>query len=131
VSADDAPPPILATEAQYQRTILDAAKLLGWRSAHFRPARTRNGWKTAVGGDGAGFPDLLLVHALAGLVWFVELKRDDNKRLRPEQVEWRDDLIRAGAKHRVVLLPSELNAFLADLREVPRTRIRARTKEAG
>jgi hypothetical protein len=29
--------------------------------AHFRPAKTTKGWRTAVAGDGKGFPDLLLL----------------------------------------------------------------------
>lgn len=107
-------PTTVARERDYQATILDAAKLTGWRTAHFRPARTVHGWRTAVGGDGAGFPDLVLVHP-AGHVWFVELKRDDNRTLRPDQDGWRRDLVAAGADHRVVLVPSGLDAFLANL----------------
>ena len=106
---------MIAYERDYQATILDAAKLTGWRTAHFRPARTKQGWRTAVGGDGAGFPDLVLVHPGAGFVWFVELKRDDNKALRPDQDEWRLDLTRAGAVHKVVFVPSRLNAFVGEL----------------
>ena len=113
---------IPATEAEYERTILGAAKVLGWRVAHFRPARTARGWRTPVSGDGAGFPDLVMVHASAGFVWFVELKRDDNRRLRPDQEDWRRDLIRAGAVHRVVLVPSQLDALLADMAEAALTR---------
>jgi VRR-NUC domain len=112
---------ITATEAQYQATILDAAGLLGWKSAHFRPCRTLHGWRTAVGGDGAGFPDLLLVHPEGGFVWFVELKRDDNQTLRPDQDAWRRWLIAAGAVHKVVLVPSGLQPFVADLADANRT----------
>jgi hypothetical protein len=50
-------PPI--TEAAFLRQVLDLAKLRGWRTAHFRPAQTSRGWRTAVQGDGAGFPDLV------------------------------------------------------------------------
>ena len=107
--------PIPALERDYQRTILGAAKATGWRTAHFRPGRTAHGWRTAVEGDGSGFPDLLLVHPQAGFVWFVEIKRDDNKRLREEQEEWRLDLIAAGAVHRVILCPSGLDPFLSEL----------------
>jgi hypothetical protein len=53
------------TEADLQATILDAARLLGWRACHFRPARTTRGWRTPVEGD-PGFPDLTL--AKAGVV---------------------------------------------------------------
>jgi hypothetical protein len=118
--------PIPALERDYQRTILGAAKVLGWRSAHFRPGRTAHGWRTAVEGDGAGFPDLLLVHPAAGFVWFVEVKRDDNRILRPDQNAWRLALIAAGAVHRVVLVPSGLDPFLDDLKSATATKVHAR-----
>jgi hypothetical protein len=41
--------------------VVDLAHALGWRVAHFRPARTAYGWRTPVAADGAGFPDLVLV----------------------------------------------------------------------
>lgn len=105
----------LATERDYQNTILGAGRILGWRTAHFRPARTNYGWRTAVGGDGAGFPDLCMVHPTGGYVWFVELKRDDAPKLRPEQDDWRRDLIAAGAVHIVLRVPSGLEQFLDDM----------------
>lgn len=52
------------TEAEFTAQVLQYAKLRGWRSAHFRAARLANGsWRTPVQGDGAGFPDLVLVRA--------------------------------------------------------------------
>jgi len=60
------------TEAGFQKTVLEFAKLHGWRTAHFRPAKTAKGWRTAVSGDGKGFPDLVLVRGTRLL--FVELK---------------------------------------------------------
>jgi excisionase family DNA binding protein len=96
--------------------------------AHFRPGRTAHGWRTAVEGDGKGFPDLLLVHPDAGFVWFVELKRDDNKGLQPEQAMWRESLIAAGAVHRIVHVPSGVDAFLADLVDARETRLRAKRR---
>jgi hypothetical protein len=115
--------PIPALERDYQTTILGAAKILGWRSAHFRPARTAHGWRTAVEGDGKGFPDLLLVHPAAGFVWFIEVKRDDNRKLDTDQEAWRMALIMAGAVHKVVLVPSELDRFLDELKGAALTRI--------
>jgi len=50
-------------EAGFTAAVLALARLRGWRCAHFRPARTLRGWRTAVAGDGVGFPDLLLVRA--------------------------------------------------------------------
>ena len=117
---------IPALERDYQRTILGAAKVLGWRTAHFRAGRTAHGWRTAVEGDAKGFPDLLLVHPKAGMVWFVELKRDDNVGLTAEQEAWRHDLIAAGATHYVVSVPSGLDPFLTDMTDVVNSRARAR-----
>ena len=48
-------------EAELLSNVLELASLFGWRSAHFRPAMTAHGWRTAVSGDGKGFPDLVLV----------------------------------------------------------------------
>jgi len=79
----------MMTEREWQRQVLDLAAIYGWRVAHFRPARTARGWRTPVQGDGAGFPDLVLVRG-PELV-FVELKA---ARGRPTtaQREWLDAL---------------------------------------
>lgn len=97
---------IKETEADFQRWVVDAAHHFGWRVVHFRPARTKSGWATPVAYDAAGFPDLVLVHPRLGLL-FAEIKTSSG-RLRPEQTEWQDLLIEAGAtacvfrpKHRV------------------------------
>lgn len=73
------------TEAQLQSAVIECARLLGWRVAHFRAARTAHGWRTPVGGDGAGFPDLVLLRPPRLL--FVELKSDVG-RLGEAQREW-------------------------------------------
>ena len=75
--------------------MLDTAKAFGWLRAHFRPALTKNGWRTAVSGDGKGFPDLVLVHPEVGAV-FRELKRDKTK-LDPDQEAWGAALTASGA----------------------------------
>jgi len=77
------------TEAQWQRQVVDLARLGGWRIAHFGVARTEKGWRTPVREDGAGWPDLVLVRD--GELIFAELKTDAG-RLRPEQEEWLADL---------------------------------------
>lgn len=82
------------TEAQFQRAVLEFAKLHGWRCAHFRPAQNGKGqWRTAVAADGKGFPDLVLVR---DRVLFVELKSSKGRK-SIEQREWASALIRAGA----------------------------------
>lgn len=74
------------TEAQFTRQVIQLAKACGWLTAHFRPALTAKGWRTAVQGDGAGFPDLVLVHPTHGLL-FVELKVGKNQ-LSEAQEKW-------------------------------------------
>ena len=74
------------SESDFQQTVIQLAKLNGWRVAHFRPAMNRRGvWATQMQGD-PGFPDLVL--AREGVVIFVELKRERAK-LTAEQQAWR------------------------------------------
>lgn len=77
------------TEAEFTRQVIELAQHLGWRVAHFRPAQTSKGWRTAVSGDGAGFPDLVMVRD--GRLIFAELKVGKNK-LSPQQDEWLREL---------------------------------------
>lgn len=77
------------TEAQWQSQVIQMARALGWMVAHFRPGMNSRGrWMTAVAGDGAGFPDLVLVHEKTGDTLFVELKRDGVKLKDPAQLRW-------------------------------------------
>jgi hypothetical protein len=73
------------TEAELLEAVVELAHLRGWRVAHFRPARTEKGWRTAVSADGKGFPDLVL--ARTGEILFVELKSAKG-RVSREQQEW-------------------------------------------
>jgi hypothetical protein len=83
-------------ERDFQRQVIQLARLYGWPVAHFRPAcNGRGGWLTPVAADGAGFPDLVLVHPRRRLIAFAELKSDDG-RVRPEQEEWLTALRAAG-----------------------------------
>lgn len=87
------------SEAQLQKQVLDLAKLTGWTRAHFRPARVGTGddqrWVTPVAADGAGFPDLVLVHPDRGVL-FRELKSASG-RLSDDQEAWLGVLMAAGA----------------------------------
>ena len=76
-------------EAEFQKQIIQLGHLFGWRIAHFRPALTKRGWRTAVSGDGAGFPDLVL--ARDGFTIFAELKTDTGV-VSIEQWAWLESL---------------------------------------
>ena len=81
------------TEEQFLKQVIDLAKLTGWRVAHFRPAKTERGWRTAVQADGAGFPDLVLTRQLE--IIFAELKSEKGV-VSLEQGEWIDALRLSG-----------------------------------
>ena len=78
------------SEAELQTNVIDAAHKLGWAVVHFRAARViKNGkvtWRTPVQGDGAGFPDLLMIRTdRGGLV--IELKSDKGNSTS-KQLNW-------------------------------------------
>ncbi len=85
-------------EEEWQKQVVDLARLLGYRVAHFRPAKTAKGWRTAVSADGAGWPDLVLVRERT---IFLELKREQGK-LSEDQAVWIRSLHAAGAEIYVV-----------------------------
>lgn len=79
---------LAATEFAFQDAVMDFAKSLGWRRAHFRPARVvRRGeekYETPIGYEGLGFPDTEIVRER---LVKVEFKRGRNKP-SPEQLAW-------------------------------------------
>ncbi len=79
-------------EKDLVKGIIDVARLLGWRTVHFRPAMTKHGWVTPVQGDGRGWPDLVLVK---DRVIYIEAKVGKNT-LSPEQATWIEALRAAG-----------------------------------
>jgi hypothetical protein len=96
-------------EALFQRQVLQLARLLRWRSAHFRPGmNTRGEWLTAVAGDGVGFPDLILVRG--DRVLAVELKSELGK-TSPEQDAWLAAFAQAGIES-CVWRPSDFRSGL-------------------
>ena len=100
----------MTLEKDWQRDIIRLARTLGWTCAHFRPAQTTKGWRTAVAADGAGFPDLVLVR---DRVLFVELKNEKG-RMTDEQLEWRAALEVAGAEYHM-WRPDDLDDAMAVL----------------
>jgi hypothetical protein len=83
-------------EQDLQGAVIDLCRLLHLRVAHFRPARSNLGWRTPVGADGAGFPDLVIVGP--GGLAFRELK-SDRGRLSADQKLWRAALYDAEADY--------------------------------
>jgi hypothetical protein len=70
------------SEADFQKTVIDLAKMNGWLVHHqLVPFRLRRGRPTAIVEEGVdpGFPDLVLVHPVRKMTLFVELKREKGK----------------------------------------------------
>lgn len=85
-------------EAEFQRRVIRLAKRCGWAVVWLRPVRILRSdgtahYETPVGGDGAGFTDLILVR---NRVIFAELKTN-NGVLRANQEKWIERLREAGA----------------------------------
>lgn len=105
-------------ESALLANIIKAARLCGWKSAHFRPAMTRRGrWVTPVQGDGKGWPDLVLVKN--GRIWFVECKSEGGK-LTAEQRDWvyalRKVQLTTAAVKAWIIRPSDFDSFFEDLK---------------
>ena len=82
----DSTRPIWVSETSFQHTVLDLARLRGWKVCHFRPGLDRRGrWSTPMQGD-PGFPDLVMTRK--GRLIFAELKSDKGKPAPPAQEEW-------------------------------------------
>jgi hypothetical protein len=115
------------TEEQFQKTIIDLAHINGWTVAHFRKAQTKRGnWITPVGGDGKGFPDLVLVR---DRVIFAELKSDKGT-LRPDQKIWRDKLLEAKQAW-YMWKPKDWDIIVETLKRVNREKIIAEMMAIG
>lgn len=102
----------VATEREYESTVIDAARIGGWRVHAERPAQTAKGWRTAIRGS-AGWPDLFLVHPTRGAM-ALELKRRP-RRPTVEQVRWLAALTAVGIDARLVYVPEELDALVLEL----------------
>jgi hypothetical protein len=100
------------TEAGFQDAIVEVAHLLGWRAAHFRPARTTHGWRTPGQYDAKGWPDLILTRSPR--VVAIECKRQGG-RLTDEQAAWLADLASCGIETHVAE-PSDFDTIAIVLR---------------
>ena len=86
------------TENDLLAGVLDILRVTGWRSIHVRPGRVAHGWRTAVSGDGTGWPDVFAVRGSRAIA--AELKSGLG-RLTPEQVAWLAALGDAGIETHV------------------------------
>ena len=86
------------SEEAFQVQVTDLAQQHKWKVATFRVARTLHGWRTAVGADGAGWPDLFMVRGGRSLA--IELKSATG-RLSEEQAAWLTALELAGCETHV------------------------------
>jgi len=103
------------SEKAFSQQVVDLAQVLGWRIAHFRPARTAKGWRTPVSADGAGFPDLVMVRG--DRLIFAELKSEKG-RLMLAQQEWLDLLAGTGKAEVFLWRPSDFEEIVEILQEV-------------
>lgn len=81
------------SESEFLDQVIALAHVYRWFCVHFRPARTADGWRTAVSGDGKGWPDVFAVSGSQR--WAAELKVGKNKPTG-EQTEWLKRLETAG-----------------------------------
>ena len=71
-------------ERTFTTQVINIARWHGWLCCHFRPARTKNGWVTALEGD-QGFPDIVAIRGERALM--AELKSAKGK-TTVEQDSW-------------------------------------------
>ena len=104
-------PAQVVRERDFQQTIMDYARLCGWRVYHFHDSRRQirrpDGTTAWVGdSDAVGWPDLVLVRPPDVLIW--ELKSDDGD-VTPEQRSTGDDLADCPGVEYAELRPADWN----------------------
>ena len=100
------------TERDFQRAVVELARLMGWRVHHTRPALTQRGrWLTPIQGD-AGFPDLVLCRPPRLIV--AELKRN-GARPTPAQRGWLDALASCAGVECYLWTPNDWDAIVRTL----------------
>jgi hypothetical protein len=96
-------------ETQFASRVLAYAQLRRWHVVHYRPAKTKTGWRTPLVGH-RGAPDLLL--AREGTVILAELK-SENGGMRPGQAAWGRAI---GQAHYRLWRPSDWDEIEKELR---------------
>jgi hypothetical protein len=100
------------SEREFQRRVVEAARQLGWRVHHTRPAQHRGGrWLTPLQGD-AGLPDLILLRPPRCIV--AELK-SERGRVSAEQQAWLDGFRQVLGIEVYVWRPSDWQAIVETL----------------
>ncbi len=89
-------------ESALQSECIRRARGLGMLAVNIHGA----GWSNK------GFPDLLVFHD--GKVVAVELKSDSGYKVQPDQVVWRNRLVRQGIPHHIVRSVEEFDAVLRE-----------------
>lgn len=84
--------------------VLSLCKLYGWRTLHLRAARTEKGYRTALQGDGVGWPDIFAVKD--DRIVCAELKSDKGV-LTDAQREWLFALSLATHSHTYCWTPKD------------------------
>ena len=81
-------------EDDFLAQVIEAAHLYKWKAVHFRKAMIRRAtsggkakWVTPVQADGAGWPDLVLLHPERGQLLVAECKSEKG-RVTPAQERW-------------------------------------------
>lgn len=98
---------------ELQMAIIEAGHTFGWKFAHFRPCRTTQGWRTAVGADGKGWPDLYMIHPERREHYYREIK-GAKEAASPEQKVWGEWLLKAGEDW-AIWRPSQWNETIVPL----------------
>jgi len=102
------------TEREFQRAVVELARLMGWRVHHTRPALTqRRRWLTPIQGD-AGFPDLVLCRPPRLIL--AELKRVGGKPTT-EQLAWLEALQACAGVECYLWTPADWDAIVRMLTE--------------
>ena len=83
---------IPVTEKDFAAQVEQLLEMFGWVWCHFRPARTKNGWVTALSGF-PGFPDYFAVKD--GKILIFELKSERGK-VTVYQELWHSELKKCG-----------------------------------